>query len=697
MMSWIDWMIVAVPLVVIAIVAFRTQKHVNGVAEFMAGGRLGGRYLVCNARGEMGMAVIGIVAAYELFYVAGFTITWWSLMTVPLGLFIALTGYIFYRYRETRAMTLAQFFEIRYNRSFRLFAGSLGFLSGLINYGIFPAVSARFFVYFCGLPQDVHILNFAVPTFAIIMAIYLTLALVMTLTGGQLTVMITDCIEGLLALVMFIVIIVALLIIFDWSQIQEAMSMAPAGKSMLNPFDISQAKDFNIWYVLIGLVGAVYGVMAWQGGHAFNSCAKNAHEAKMGSILGTWRNASKGVMVTLLAVCAVTFLKHPDFAVQSAHVQDVLDKISDPQIQNQMRMPIAINLMLPIAIKGMLCSIMLFGLLACDSSYLHSWGSIFIQDIILPLRKKALTPKQHINLLRWAIVGVALFGFFFSLLFRQTEYILMFFALTGAIFLGGAGSVIAGGLYWKKGTTAGAWAAMISGSGLAVGGILLQQCWKTIHPWLLQLFPNNQAIADSAAKFPINGQIMYFLAMVTSIALYVIVSLLTCKKDFNMERMLHRGKYAVADDKVKIEFEKRWSWSSIIGIDEHFTKSDKVISTSVFSWSMLWWIVFIVVTVWNLASPWPLSWWATYWHYYAIIIPLVIGIATTVWFLWGGIIDLHELYVNLKTYKSDATDDGTVTLAEERVLPDNLINAVEEEAEKTIIDKTKPDTGKPSN
>ncbi|MFZ4572729.1 MAG: hypothetical protein ACOYM0_16520, partial [Bacteroidales bacterium] len=348
-MSWIDWMIVAVPLVVIAIVAFRTQKHVNGVAEFMAGGRLGGRYLVCNARGEMGMAVIGIVAAYELFYVAGFTITWWSLMTVPLGLFIALTGYIFYRYRETRAMTLAQFFEIRYNRSFRLFAGSLGFLSGLINYGIFPAVSARFFVYFCGLPQDVHILNFAVPTFAIIMAIYLTLALVMTLTGGQLTVMITDCIEGLLALVMFIVIIVALLIIFDWSQIQEAMSMAPAGKSMLNPFDISQAKDFNIWYVLIGLVGAVYGVMAWQGGHAFNSCAKNAHEAKMGSILGTWRNASKGVMVTLLAVCAVTFLKHPDFAVQSAHVQDVLDKISDPQIQNQMRMPIAINLMLPIA------------------------------------------------------------------------------------------------------------------------------------------------------------------------------------------------------------------------------------------------------------------------------------------------------------------------------------------------------------
>ena len=692
MMSWIDWTIVLIPLILIAIVAFRTRKHVTSVAEFMAGGRLGGRYLVCNARGEMGMAVISMVAMFELFYEAGFTIGWWQMMTIPLGLFIALTGYVYYRYRETRAMTLAQFFEIRYSRNFRLFSGFLGFMSGLINYGIFPAVSARFFVYFCGLPQEIQISGCAIPTFAIIMVIYLTLALTMTLTGGQLTVMITDCVEGLLALVMFIVIIVALLIIFDWSQIQEAMSHAPAGKSMLNPFDIAKAKDFNIWYVLIGVLGSIYGVMAWQGGHAFNSCAKNAHEAKMGAILGTWRNASKGVMVTLLAVCAITFLKHPDFADQALRVQEVLNKIADPQIQNQMRMPVAINYMLPIAIKGMLCSIMLFGLLACDSSYLHSWGSIFIQDIVLPLRKKALTPKQHINLLRWAIIGVAVFGFFFSLLFRQTEYILMFFALTGAIFAGGAGSVIAGGLYWKKGTTAGAWASMISGSGLAVGGIILQQCWKTIQPWLLQLLPNAQWLLDNHEKFPVNGQVMYFWAMVISLALYFIVSMLTCKKDFNMERMLHRGKYAVADDKVKIEFKKRWSWSSIIGIDEHFTKGDKAISISVFGWTMLWWIVFIAITLWNMVNPWPISWWAAYWHYYAIIIPLVIGIITTVWFLWGGIRDLHELYIDLKTYKSDAADDGTVMLAEEQAQPNTYVDFVESENDNQ--DEPKPFPGK---
>ena len=667
MMSWIDWMIVLVPLFAVAFIAFRMQKYSSGVAEFMAGGRLAGRYLVCNARGEMGMAVVSTVAMFELFYEAGFTISWWQKLTVPLGLFVALTGYVIYRYRETRAMTLAQFFEIRYSKSFRLFAGILVFASGLLNYGIFPAVSARFFVYFCGLPQDLNIAGITtIPTFSVVMVIYLSLALIMTLTGGQLTVMVTDCIEGMLSLIMLMIVLTALMIMFDWSQIQQALSQAPPGKSMLNPFDIGSAKDFNIWYVLIGMMGSVYGVMAWQGSHAFNSCAKNAHEAKMGAILGTWRGVTKGVMISLLAICAVTYLKHPDFAAGAAGIQEILNKISNPQIQTQMRMPIAINFMLPVAIKGMMCSIMLFGLLAGDSSYMHSWGSIFIQDIVLPFKKKPLSPEQHIRVLRWAIVGVAVFGFFFSLLFRQTEYILMFFALTGAIFLGGAGSIIAGGLYWKKGTTAGAWAAMISGSGLAVVGIILQQCWRTIQPWLLQFLPHSQFLLESPNKFPINGQVMYFWAMVISIFLYIVVSLLTCRKDFNMEKMLHRGQYAIADDQVKAVNARKFSWSSLIGIDENFTRGDKAISVSVFGWTMFWWLVFVVVTVWNFVSPWNLAWWSVYWKYYAIIIPLAIGMVTTVWFVWGGVLDLRHLFKNLKVYKPDEHDDGTVIKDDQR-------------------------------
>ena len=65
---------------------------------------------------------------------------------------------------------------------------------------------------------------------------------------------------------------------------------------------------------------------------------------------------------------------------------------------------------------------------------------------------------QHLRVLRCSILGVGVFIFFFSLVFQQSEYIFLFFAITGAIFAGGRGAVIIGGLYWKRGTTAAAWA-----------------------------------------------------------------------------------------------------------------------------------------------------------------------------------------------------------------------------------------------
>ena len=78
-------------------------------------------------------------------------------------------------------------------------------------------------------------------------------------------------------------------------------------------------------------------------------------------------------------------------------------------------------------------------------------------------------------MLRIAIFGVAVFIFFFSLLFQQNQKIALFFAITAAIFAGGSGAVIIGGLYWKRGTTAAAWSAMIVGATISVGGVLVKQ------------------------------------------------------------------------------------------------------------------------------------------------------------------------------------------------------------------------------
>ena len=93
----------------------------------------------------------------------------------------------------------------------------------------------------------------------------------------------------------------------------------------------------------------------------------------------------------------------------------------------------------------------------------------------MPFRKKELTTKQHIKLLRLSIVFVAIFIFLFSTFFPQTQEIFFFFAITGAIFVGGCGAVLIGGLYWKKGTTEAAWSSMIVGSVLATFGVFIEK------------------------------------------------------------------------------------------------------------------------------------------------------------------------------------------------------------------------------
>jgi SSS family solute:Na+ symporter len=308
---------------------------------------------------------------------------------------------------------------------------------------------------------------------------------------------------------------------------------------------------------------------------------------------------------------------------------------------------------------------MLFAMLACDGSYMHSWGSIFVQDVILPFRKKPFMPQQHIRILRWSIAAVGLFAFLFGLLFHQTEYILMFFAITGAIFLGGSGCAVLGGLYWKRGTTAAAWSSMLAGSILATGGIVLQQCWQWICPTLIKAVQQgdfHDYLVRHTDKFPINGQIIWFIAICTAVILYVVVSLLTCKEAFNMDRMLHRGPYATdaTPEKSPETLKKQPAWGRVLGFDREFTLGDKMISASVFVWSVFWFAVFAVGSLWYLWRPWPLRIWGHYWYIYGILLPFVIGVITTVWFTWGGVRDLRRLFVALRTVRRSDLDDGTV-------------------------------------
>lgn len=661
-----DWLMMLIPLIGVIAVGLYARRYMRSVADFMTGGRVAGRYLVAVSDGMAAMGLITVVGQFEFVYQSGFAVGHWYNLAVPIWLFINLTGYIVYRFRETRAMTMAQFFEIRYSRRFRIFTGVLAYLSGIINYGIFPAVAARFFIYYCGLPQSLEIVGLTISTYATLMALFLGLALVIVLAGGHLTSMVTDCVQALFGYAIYLAIAVAILVLFRWDQMSTALLDRVPGESLLNPFDTGKLQDFNLAYVIISIIGSVYAYMAWQGNQGFNAAAASPHEAKMGRILGTWRAGALYVVLALIAAAAYTFMHHPDFAAGAAVASAELANITDATIRTQVTVPVAVSHFLPVGLVGAFAAVMMFLMISTDTTYLHSWGSILIQDVVLPLRKKPFTPEEHIRWLRFSIAGVAVFAFLFSLLFRQNDYIFMFFSITGAIYLGGAGSVIVGGLYWSRGTAAGAWAAMITGAILGGGGLILQQVWPSLVGEFLEIWPANQYLIDNQGKFPINGQWMWLYAFVSAIATYVIVSLFTCRKPFNMDRMLYRGAYARADVLKPVtviqERKKKGLMHSYLGIDEDFTRGDRWLSYLVFGWTMGLFAIWLVVTLLNVipSMRWSNEAWADYFWIMGILFPLVVGVITSVWFTWGGVRDLRLLFRRLAVAQRDELDDGRV-------------------------------------
>ncbi|MEM8875991.1 MAG: sodium:solute symporter, partial [Planctomycetota bacterium] len=199
-MTGLDWAIVIGFVLLLCGASLLLSRVSRSVADFMAAGRCAGRFVLSMANDMGGFAAIFVVATFEQFYVSGFPGAWWSIMTMPVWAFVMFSGWVQYRFRETRALTMPGFFAQRYGPGVRKYAGVLAFISGVMNYGIFPAVTANLIVNFCGLPQTLDLAGFELPTMLPVMVIILSIAMFVLLTGGLVSVMVTDFLQGLLVL-----------------------------------------------------------------------------------------------------------------------------------------------------------------------------------------------------------------------------------------------------------------------------------------------------------------------------------------------------------------------------------------------------------------------------------------------------------------------------------------------------------------
>lgn len=646
-MQTIDIVIVLGVMAFFIAVAFLTKIHMKSAADFLAANRKAGRYMLTMATGMAFLGTNTFVAHWQRTYKVGLAASWWSQLGLPMFLILSLTGWVVYRYRETRALTLAQFMEMRYSRKFRIFAGFLCVGAGLVNYGVFPSVAARFFITYCGFPETYPLYGFDMSTHATLVVTLVMTALYFTLMGGQIAVIVTDFLQSLLTWGVLAVVLGFLLIKFPLSTIFEGLAVAEPGKSMLNPMDAGES-DFSYFYFISLLFMHIYGTMAWQGWQGYNAAAKSPHEQKMAGVLAGYRYWAYSYAMLLIPLVGYAIMHLPEYADQAAIVTQKLSSIGNEQVRDQMLVPMTMTTYMPVGMMGAFAAMMLAAFISTNDTFMHSWGSIIVQDIVMPFRKKPFSPKQHIWALRGSTVGVALFALIWSLTFRQTQHLSFYFALTGAIWIGGAGSVIIGGLYSRWGTTAGGYAALIVGAVIASIGMTCHQMWEGWY----------------GEKFFLDGQKISIIACVSAVGSYVLLSLLTRRVDFNLDKMLHRGKYSIAEDHVvadAVGSAKSGNWKRILkfGITKEFSRGDKIIYGFSIAKSAISLILFATMTTLALTMNYDVANWKTY-HYYVIGFYSLSSFGIVIWLCVGGLRDLFLLFRDLKAAKRDDTDDGWV-------------------------------------
>ena len=759
MFSWYHALIVLVPLLSVCGFAVHCRKYVRGVADFLAAGRCAGRYLLRSGSMMANMSAVTLISYSEIHCANGWMYAFWNNALVPISILMTFYGWINYRFRETRAMSAGQFFEMRYSRGFRRLAAVVRGSADMLSNCIGPAVAVRFLIYLLGLPFRFSLFGHEFRTFPFLLAACLALALLMILAGGRVSLLVTDSIQGLISYPIFVVMVVFVLSHFSfWDEIAPVLGDRVPGESFINPYDIKNLRDFNFFGLVVALMHRLLGG-AWIG-NGYGTVARSAHESKMSGIVGLFGSGMSALVPVVLAMVVLAVMCHANYAKTAHEVRcDLSARVAeelvaddgvatalreavaavpeqrheigvDPPLSQknnletptleaahgallatlpeaeanaayqgfrttyrQQTLPLVLRHVAPPWILSLLVLLVLLLVVSTDDTRIFDTTTTWMQDFILPFFQRPPSPRFHLAMFKGLAVAIGVLFWCGSSFFAQLDYISMFVTIFTSLWVAGAGAVVTLGLYWRRGTTAGAYAAIISGGGISLAAILIQRNWASaVYPWLaahgweagirhlLEVASSpfvpwiDWRVTDALwpVKFPVNSIEISFIAGMTAFLLYVVISLLTCREPFDLDAMLHRKHCVEVEKESATESARhcrrggptfaRRMLNSLVGITPEFTRGDRIIAWAGFFKHMVWdWVVaFLLCSIAAKVFHWGVREWAMRCFVVVLVLPIAINIVTTVWFACGTVRDLKRLFHDLAARRRNDLDNGMV-------------------------------------
>ncbi len=451
----IDWIIVGCYLFASLAIGIVGRRYVGNVSHFLVAGRELGLFVGIATLAATEIGTITFMYYAELGYKTGFAAFAAAAISGLVMILVGRTGLIISRFRQLKLMTVPEYFEVKYSRGLRVVTGILVALGGILNMGVFLKVEGQFLTIVTGIEARYLVA---------VMTGILLLELVYTVLGGMVSVVITDFIQYVLLSVATILVTLYAVYNAGWNQMVDKITLT-LGVAGFDPFVNPRfGVTFLVWQVLLWF--ALH--TCWQTTAMRMFSTKSPEMSKR---VMTWTGfifLGRGMMPMLWGIAALTLYgtgtPGPDglpVPVINGHVLQPLEA-----------MPAMLAHILGPGVRGVVVAGMLAATMSVNSSYLLGWSSIISQDIILPVRrslgKGAMSSRGQILVNRIANLFVSLFVMFWGLYYQLPGAVYLYLNITATIFLAGAFVCVIGGLYWKRTTTMGGYAAMLMGAAGAI-------------------------------------------------------------------------------------------------------------------------------------------------------------------------------------------------------------------------------------
>jgi Na+/proline symporter len=420
-----DWMVIIVYLVGITFIGLWAVKKVRSTATFFMGDRKFGKIMMAFFMFGSGTHSDQAVSVASKTYSSGASGIWYQWLWLFVTPFFWLIAPFF---RRMRALTTGDYFEVRYGRSVSGLYAVMGILPLLVAIGVMLKGSGAMVEAVSGGAISS---NLAIIAMTVLFVVY-------GVAGGLSAAIATNLVQGLLTVVLsFIILPFALSKVGGMSGLRESISN-PDMLSLVSPGEIT------LFYIIIIAFNALVGWVTMPETMANCAAGKTEMEGRMGVTVGIFGKRICTVAWMLTGLCAVVMYKKladPDLAYGTM-ARDLLPEIS----------PGLIGLF----IAGMLASIMS----TCDSLMVVA-SALFTENIYKKFLVVGKADKHYTLIGRIASALVVVLGIFvaFNLesVVKGLEFYWMLSALMGIAFWAG--------LYWRRATAGGAWAATLTSLG----------------------------------------------------------------------------------------------------------------------------------------------------------------------------------------------------------------------------------------